>query len=77
MVLDEGELVILDADFIYDENDSNINYANNRFLYDEFEKRYQNEKRKLKELEESQKIVMTREADVSAYDVNENRGIHR
>ena len=77
VVLDEGELVILDADFIYDENDSNINYANNRFLYDEFEKRYQNEKRKLKELEESQKIVMTREADVSAYDVNENRGIHR
>ncbi len=77
MVLDKGELVILDADFIYDENDSNINYANNKLLYDEFEKRYQNEKRKLKELEESQKIVMTREADVSAFDVNENRGIHR
>ena len=26
-ILEEGDLVILDADFIYDENDSNINYS--------------------------------------------------
>lgn len=77
LILDEGELVILDADFIYDENDPKINHTNNKFLYDEFENRYQNEKRKLKELEESKKIVMAREADVSAYDVSENRGIQR
>jgi hypothetical protein len=44
IILKEGELVVLDADFIYDENDSNINYVNNRELTEEFEKKYQNEK---------------------------------
>ena len=29
-ILKEGDLVILDADFIYDENDPNINYINNK-----------------------------------------------
>lgn len=46
-ILKEGDLVILDADFIYDENDPNINYINNKDLYDEFEERYQKEKKQL------------------------------
>ena len=46
-ILKEGDLVILDADFIYDENDPNINYINNKDLYDEFEERYQREKKQL------------------------------
>ena len=44
LVLNEGDLVILDADFIFDENDPNIQHTNNKFLFDTFEKRYQNEK---------------------------------
>ena len=44
IILKEGELVVLDADFIYDEHDPNINHANNRELTEEFEKKYQNEK---------------------------------
>lgn len=76
-ILEEGDLVILDADFIYDENDPNINYTNNKHLYDEFEKRYQREKRELKEQEESSKIGMTIETNVSDYDINKNRGVHR
>nr|MCR5482821.1 hypothetical protein [Bacilli bacterium] len=43
-VLSEGDLVILDADFIFDENDLNIEHTNNKPLFDTFEKRYQNEK---------------------------------
>lgn len=42
-VLEEGDLVILDADFIYDEKDKNINKVNNKALIDEFETRYQKE----------------------------------
>ena len=76
-ILEEGDLVILDADFIYDENDPNINYTNNKPLYDEFERRYQREKRKLKEQEESSKIEMPTETNVSDYDISEHRGIHR
>lgn len=76
-ILEEGDLVVLDADFIYDENDLNINYANNRPLYDEFEKRYQREKRELKEQEESSKIGMTIEPDVSDYDMSEHISVHR
>lgn len=48
--LEEGDLVILDADFIYDENDPNIKHTNNKFLYDEFEERFQNEKNELRSL---------------------------
>ena len=47
-ILKSGDLVILDADFIYDEKDPNINYSNNKYLYDKFEKRYQSEKKELK-----------------------------
>lgn len=76
-ILEEGDLVVLDADFIYDENDPNINYINNKPLYDEFEKRYQREKRELKEQEESSRIGMTIETNVSDYDMSEHRGVHR
>lgn len=49
IILQKGDLVILDADFIFDENDPNIDYVNNKALYDEFEDRYQKEKKKLLE----------------------------
>jgi len=42
-VLNEGDLVILDADFIFDENDPNIEHTNNKLLFDTFETRYQKE----------------------------------
>lgn len=48
-ILKEGDLVILDADFICDENDPNINYSNNRELYNEFENRYRKERKQLLE----------------------------
>lgn len=44
VILKEGDLVILDADFLYDEDDLNINYSNNKEIRNEFEKRYQREK---------------------------------
>ena len=44
-VLNVGDLVILDADFIYDENDPNINYTNQKELNKQFEERYQKEKK--------------------------------
>lgn len=47
-ILKEGDLVILDSDFIYDEKDTNINYANNKGIYSEFEERYQREKKDTK-----------------------------
>ena len=46
-VLKGNDLVILDADFIYDEKDPNINYSNEREIYNEFESRYQKELRDL------------------------------
>ena len=44
IVLKPGDLVILDADFIYDENDENINYVNNKETTKEFSSRYEKEK---------------------------------
>lgn len=76
-ILEAGDLVILDADFIYDENDPNINYTNNKPLYDEFEKRYQKEKRELNEQQIDSKIEITGETIVSEYNNSEHRGIHR
>ena len=73
-ILEERDFVILDADFIYDENDPNINYANNKPLYDEFEKRYQSEKKRLKEKEENFKII---DSSVSFNDIGEQRGMNR
>ena len=46
-ILEAGALVIIDADFIYDENDPKIQYTDSKYLYNEFEERYQSEKRKL------------------------------
>lgn len=43
-ILKEGDLVLLDADFIYDERDSNIEHTNCKPTYNKFEKRYQREK---------------------------------
>ena len=77
VILEKGELVILDADFIYDENDPNINYTNNKPLYDEFEKRYQTEKKELKQQEATFETRMGIETKVSDYDMIEHRGIHR
>ena len=76
-VLEEGDLVILDADFIYDENDPNINYSNNKALYDEFEKRYQNERKKLKEQEQNSKLMMNVEIDGNNYDAHEHKEIRK
>jgi hypothetical protein len=42
-VLQAGDLVILDADLIYDEKDKNINFENNPTVRRNFEKRYQEE----------------------------------
>ena len=77
VILEKGELVILDADFIYDENDPNINYTNNKPLYDEFEKRYQTEKKELKQQEATFETKMAIETKVSDYGIIEHRGIHR
>ena len=77
VILEKGELVILDADFIYDENDLNINYTNNKPLYDEFEKRYQAEKKELKQQEAVFETRMAIETNVSDYDISEHRGLHR
>ncbi len=77
VILEKGELVILDADFIYDENDPNINYTNNKPLYDEFEKRYQTEKKELKQQEATFETRMAIETNVSDYDMIEHRGMHR
>ena len=73
-ILEEGDFVIFDADFIYDENDPNINYVNNKPLYDEFEKRYQSEMKRLKEQEENFKII---DSSVSFYDIGEQSGMNR
>ena len=70
-ILEEWDLFILDSDFIYDENDLNIKYTNNKPLYDEFEKRYQDEKKQ----EESSKLGM--ESNVSGYDIDERKSIRR
>ena len=77
VILEKGELVILDADFIYDENDPNINYTNNKPLHDEFEERYQTEKKELKQQEATFETRMAIETKVSDYDMIEHRGIHR
>lgn len=71
-VLKKGDLVILDADFIYDENDLDIDYSNNKDLYDEFEKRYQKEKEKLKKQEIKSNLNV-----VGFNEIDEYKGIHR
>lgn len=74
-ILKEGDLVILDADFIYDENDSNIHYSNKKSIYIEFEKRYQSEKNRNEE--KNEKSIKNIFAATNDYDVNVDKGIHR
>lgn len=76
-ILKEGDLVILDADFIYDENDPNINYINNKNIYDEFEKRYQKEIKELKEQETKSDLNIIDFNEINDYEVSEHKGIHR
>ena len=76
-ILKEGDLVILDADFIYDENDPNINYTNNKDIYDEFEKRYQREIKELKEQETKSNLNVIDFNETNDYEVSEHKGIHR
>lgn len=76
-ILKEGDLVILDADFIYDENDPNINYLNNKDIYDEFEKRYQSEIKELKEQETKSNLNVIDFNETNDYEVSEHKGIHR
>ena len=75
-ILKEGDLVILDADFIYDENDPNINYSNNKVLYDEFEKRYQNEKKELKNQHQEMDLNFDAFDETNDYRISEHKGIH-
>ena len=76
-VLKEGNLVILDADFIYDENDPDINYTNNKYIYDEFEKRYQREIKELKEQETKSNLNAIDFNQMNDYEISEHRSIHR
>ena len=76
-ILKEGDLVILDADFIYDENDPNINYINNKDIYDEFEKRYQSEIKELKEQETKSDLNVIDFNEINDYEVSEHKSIHR
>ena len=76
-ILKEGDLVILDADFIYDENDPNISYINNKDIYDEFEKRYQREIKELKEQETRSNLNAVDFNETNGYEVSEHKGIHR
>lgn len=76
-ILKEGDLVILDADFIYDANDPNINYINNKDIYDEFEKRYQSEIKELKEQETKSDLNVIDFNEINDYEVSEHKGIHR
>lgn len=68
-ILKEGDLVILDSDFIYDENDSNINYSNDKALYDEFERRYQREKKELKKQEQGTNLNLNAFNEINDYEI--------
>lgn len=74
IILEEGDLVVLDADFIFDENDSDIDYSNKRIIYDEFENRYQDEIKYEKENFEFETNIETGLID---FDINDHKGIHR
>ena len=76
-ILQKGDLVILDADFIYEENDPNIKYSNATPLYQQFEKRYRHEKIKLREQEESLKLKKEDEKNLNIYNLDEDKKIHR
>ena len=46
VTLKEGDLVILDADYIFEENDPRINFSERKEPLQRYEERYQKEKRK-------------------------------
>ena len=69
--LKAGDLVILDADFIFDEKAHHIDYANRRDINNEFEKRYEQEKKE-ETAKEFEKI-----SEEHHYEMEEQRGIHR
>lgn len=75
IILKEGDLVILDADFIYDENDPNIDYSNNKSLYDEFEKRYQKEKEELNKQEQKSDLNLNDFVEIDNCEDIEHKGI--
>lgn len=74
-VLKKDDFVILDADFIYDENDPNMNYSNQKARYKKFEKRYQSEKNRNEEIGE--RIIPNSFDETKNYDVKEQKKIHR
>ncbi len=76
-ILKEGDLVILDADFIYDENDLNIDYSNNKFLYEKFEERYQNEKKELKKQEQQNNLNFEIFNEINDCETSEYKNFHR
>ncbi len=76
IILKEGDLVILDADFIYDEADPNINYTNNKELHDKFEKRYQSEKKKLKKQEQETNLIFENFNETTECEMSEQKGFH-
>ena len=69
--LKAGDFVILDADFIFDEKAHHIDYANRRNINNEFEKRYEQEKKE-ETAKEFEKI-----SEEHHYEMEEQRGIHR
>lgn len=75
-VLKKGDLVIIDADFIFDEKDTNIVHTNMRYLYDEFESRYQKEKKELGNKEHKNVVNNTIE-ETDDYEINASKGIRR
>jgi hypothetical protein len=76
-ILKDGDLVILDADFIYDENDPNINYSNNKALYNEFEERYQKEKKIIENQEKNKNLNVNEFHESIDNEISEHKGIHR
>lgn len=75
--LQEGDLVILDADFIYDENDPEIEYTNTKPLCDKFENRYQEEKKKLDESAYYSKLIPSMEEDLPSLAIDAPKGIRK
>ncbi len=76
-ILKEGDLVVLDADFIYDEDDPNLTYTNNRVLYDKFEERYQREKKELLDQEQKMNLKPNTFNEANDFEINESNDIHR
>lgn len=72
-VLNAGDLVILDADFIYDENAQDINYTNQKEICNKFEERYQREKKEKEETKRNSNVFN----ETNNYETSEFKGISR